>query len=107
MRALKLNRAQFAQCSGTKLAREIVHCKVFQALPVFDLTEPSEFLSVLSLHGDEFSHHISVMHVDSTDGTDLLTVTLVQVTNKQVNQGYQLGGLFLVVILQSVLVTFF
>ena len=56
---------------------------------------------------DQVTHHVSVVNVNGTDGTDLLTVPLGKVSNQQVDQGNELCGLFLVVVLQRVLVTFF
>jgi len=74
---------------------------------MFDLTQPGELLSVLSLHVDQLSDNIPVVHIDGTHGTDLLSVSLAQLSDKELDEGDELTGLFLVVILEGVLVAFF
>ena len=43
------------------------------------LAEPGEGLGILSLLLDQLAHHVTSVHIDGTDGHDLLTVATGEV----------------------------
>lgn len=57
---------------------------------VSQLTEPLEGLGIIYLHSYHLGHHISGVDVDGTDGHDLLSISLAQVTHQEADQGVQL-----------------
>lgn len=58
------------------------------------------------LVSNHLGYHISGMYINSTDGHNLLSVTLRQLTDQHSNEVIQLLNLLLVVLFQCILITF-
>ena len=56
---------------------------------------------------DHLGHHVTSMHINGTDGHDVLTVSLGEVTQQHGDEVVELLDLLLVVVLEGVLVAFF
>ena len=54
------------------------------------LGQPGKALSVLYFGTDEFGHYITGVHINGTDGHNLLTITLRQLTNQHLDERIQL-----------------
>lgn len=74
--------------------------------PVSELRQPGEGLRAVHLGGNQFAHHVTSMHINGTDGHDLLSISRGQLTQQQSNQVVQLLHLLFVVVFQSIFVPF-
>ena len=72
-----------------------------------ELGLPHEGQSRLDFVGDEFSNHVSGVHVDGANGHDLLPVPFGERAKKKGDQIVELSNLFLVIVLDGVLVALF
>ena len=81
------------------LVTELSITNVSKAVPqvvipsVTELRQPSKGLRAVYLGGNDFTDYVTSVHVNGTDGHDLLTITRCQFANQHGNQSIQLTNL--------------